>query len=89
MDIEEIRPLLFWGAGLSGLMALYWFSQFKKVAKAKAMAPAFAAMGVLMSGFGLEWPVLILVALGVVVFGLLVLDFVLRSAERAKREETQ
>lgn len=74
---------LLWGAGICLLFAFIWLLRIRsKGVQAGVMGGAFVVMGVLLLGFRADWPMGVLVGLGVLLFLLLLGDLALRSVKR-------
>ncbi len=77
----EPGNLLAWMGGLGALMALVWVTRLtKEPLRAKIMSAAFATMAIICLGMNRKWPVPALIALGVLLLGLLMIDIGTRSA---------
>lgn len=79
--------MFLWGKIICGAMILVWLIQYRKGLRAFAMAAAFGTMAGLIHAFQIAAPTALIVGLAALLFGLLMVDFALRSAEQARRRE--
>ncbi|MBX7131616.1 MAG: hypothetical protein K1X67_02945 [Fimbriimonadaceae bacterium] len=83
--MELVDAMLTGGVFLSALMILVWLARLKSQgARAYVMASAFACMGGLILALKQGLSPVLLWSLGVLVFGCLVADFVIKLGRQAK-----